>query len=609
MNIIGESIHTPLKGIRNVANDATPDPSYPGKGALGNNTTSERKTPSSLRAIPPNTLLASSFAWSKLYSEVPKTTKTLFELERLVARRMDLLAFVDQQLNSPQAANMNEILGKIESRIRGERRVYHTSSSSGEGNIASNQQSLTPGVTSSDVLSNGSSNYDASACMSMDEDLISHHLCRFAFCFDEKWRNWFMRTEEALLRARLRSLNLPTAAQQMLSLNKVASRPLNEKEIEDPAVIAFMRYSTTKQAQYAGNRGVITDGPVSSSRFFAVPMSLVPKLVKDRKVLCLNGTAIINDEHAQDLIFNIYKRALNTGLYEAFVKRNSLMTKDEDSQPYLVWGMLDAFLARFVSDQSDNLAESKEGSVKPQDIPYEAATHMPLCMRGIDTHLRKEGHVRHTGRFMYGLFLKQIGISMEDAMILFSNLMVTKGGGSKEAFEKSSYGYNVRHNYGKEGKKTSYSSMGCSSIIRQPPMTDRSDCHGCPFRFRDEEMLRRVLRTEQPNPYDQSLPKVRPTQGDIEDIISDSKGEHYTRACYKYFIATHPEAKRDTLFRSPYEYYTVSKEMKKEYEMKPKTEPKSENGETVVSHSESPGGKRPGSRTILRDNNIRSRIE
>eukprot|EP00388_Colpodella_angusta_P045088 GDKK01064939.1.p1 GENE.GDKK01064939.1~~GDKK01064939.1.p1 ORF type:complete len:237 (-),score=5.62 GDKK01064939.1:114-824(-) len=191
---------------------------------------------------------------------------------------------------------------------------------------------------------------------------------------------------------------------------------------------------------------------------------------------------------------------------------------------------------------------------------------MPLCMRRIDNHLRSHNHVKHTGRLTYGLFLKQIGLSMDDAMLLFSTLMSVKGGGSKEVFEKSAYGYNIRHNYGKEGRKTSYSSMGCSTIVGQPPLVDSNDCHGCPYKFRDEGALRKLLQTEQINPQSRELPKVRPTNGDIEDIIKDAREMHYTRACYKYFMATHPAARRDTLFRSPYEYYTISKEVKKEFE-------------------------------------------
>ena len=53
---------------------------------------------------------------------------------------------------------------------------------------------------------------------------------------------------------------------------------------------------------------------------------------------------------------------------------------------------------------------------------------------------------------------------------------------------------------------------------------------------------------------------------EIEDIVKDAKEMHYTRACFRYFVATHPQAKRETLFRSPAEYFETSREAKKQYE-------------------------------------------
>lgn len=525
--------------------------------------------------------LADAFAWATLYNRRPASKMTLYELERLVAKRMDLLAFVDQQLNSPHAKSLDDVLGLIKNRIVRERRLLQAAAEanansggggrngegtpfkqySGPNESALDQQYDDEGGGASAYnphsvksLSGGVVVAEDSYAMTKDEDLISHLLCRFAFCMDDKWRKWFARTEEALLRARILAIgDQNSVAQRMLTLNRVAARPLTAEEGNNPMVIAFMQWNATKT-----NMANMTN----PHKYLAVPMSLVPRLVRDRRVIVVKGTAIISEEHALELALTIFKRSLNAGLFEAYQKR----VRQQDTADPLLWGMLDAFLTRYVADQTDNLKESKEGTVKPGDVQYEANAHMPLCMRRIDTHLRGAHHLKHTGRLMYGLFLKQIGLSMEDAMILFSTLMSVKGGGSREAFEKSPYGYNIRHNYGKEGKKTSYTSMGCSTIIGQPALNDANDCHGCPFKFRDETAIRRLLQQDQINPLSRELPKVRPTNGDIEEIIADAKAQHYTRACYKYFVATHPSVRRDTLFRSPYEYYSISKDAKREHE-------------------------------------------
>ena len=567
--------------------------------------------------------LGAAFAWATMYGERPSTPMTLIELERLIAKRMDLLAFVDQQLNSPKASNLNEIYAQIETRIRSERQRFQNNTPSVAKSSVDlfddDHEGAAPGTTAAfgGVTGDAAEHFineekriqqgsvvAVDSGMTREEDLISHHLSRFAFCMDEKWRSWFVRTEEALLKARIRTLGMSGVPQAMLALNRVAARPLTAEEANDPFVIAFIQMVSARNQARTGGSPQGTS--ISARRFFAVPMSLVPKLVKDRKVLCVKGTAIISEEHALDLVVTIYKRSLIRGLYEAFLLRSRLQGSDDEEHPNLLWTMADAFLLRFVADPTDSLAEVAEGSVRPQNVAIEASTHMPLCMRRIDAHLRAEGHLKHHGRFMYGLFLKQIGLSLEDALVLFSSLMTVKGGGSVEVFEKSSYGYNIRHKYGKEGKKTSYTSMGCASVIKMPPMVDRHDCHGCPFRFRDESNLRRLLNQEQPNPLGKGFPSIKPTQGDIEDIVKDAKGEHYTRACYKYFMATHPEAHRDSLFRSPFEYHSCSKQQKKDYEASAASraaaatvqDPDDVNSAPAVGHVS--GVKRPGGTTLLR---------
>lgn len=502
----------------------------------------------------------------KMYERTPSGNSTLFELEAMVAKRMEFLAWIDQLLNSPQAKSFDAVLDAIISRLPEERR----SSTASDGlrkkgiSLGYDETAMVGGGTGRRSSSRGStggggaaSSQVTSVMFAPDEDLNSHLLCRFAFCMSERWRKWLVRTEEVLLMARIKmemAKNPLTFLIDLMRYSGLPCAPLNEAQLTDQRLQEYLEYRRQKADGIRESEGRV-------EHYYSVPLSLATRLIKTRKVLCRDGQAILFRDQVQEVFLTVFRSHVNRGLHKAYLSRMKQQRLEEETAKSTVMTMLDVFLEQFVSDPADSLQEGVAGTVRAGDVQRLAQTHFPPCMRMIDSHLRREGHLKHHGRFTYGLFLKAIGLSMEDSMALFSTLMSVKGGGSVEAFAKTAYGYNVRHNYGMEGKKTSYSSASCATILGLPPVVDQHDCHGCPFRFRDESALRAMLAKEQHNPNGVEYPNVRPAAGDIEDIVADCKGQHYTRACYKYFIATHPGARRDTLFRSPYEYFSVSAEM------------------------------------------------
>src|SRR6202000_182373 len=45
--------------------------------------------------------------------------------------------------------------------------------------------------------------------------------------------------------------------------------------------------------------------------------------------------------------------------------------------------------------------------------------HFPLCMRSLHTNLRKNNHLKHFGRLQYTLFLKGLGLTLEDCILFW----------------------------------------------------------------------------------------------------------------------------------------------------------------------------------------------
>ncbi|XP_021085987.1 DNA primase large subunit isoform X2 [Mesocricetus auratus] len=94
-----------------------------------------------------------------------------------------------------------------------------------------------------------------------------------------------------------------------------------------------------------------------------------------------------------------------------------------------------------------------------------------------------------------------------------------------DSFDKG-YSYNIRHSFGKEGKRTDYTPFSCMKIILTNPPS-QGDYHGCPFRHSDTDLLKQKMQSY----------KI-PASG-INQILDLVKGTHYQVACQKYFEMTH----------------------------------------------------------------------
>ena len=91
---------------------------------------------------------------------------------------------------------------------------------------------------------------------------------------------------------------------------------------------------------------------------------------------------------------------------------------------------------------------------------------MPPCMIYLYDNLKLQSHLKHQGRLQLGLFLKSAGLSKQDAITFWKKSFAQKI--TSEDFERN-YAYNIRHNYGDEGKHVSYSALSCKSCIDKVP--------------------------------------------------------------------------------------------------------------------------------------------
>ncbi|CAG8479863.1 2857_t:CDS:10 [Scutellospora calospora] len=326
------------------------------------------------------------------------------------------------------------------------------------------------------------------------KDHISHFILRLAYCRTEELRKWFIKYECAWFRIRFIE-ETKEERQAFLNNEKLNWKDLTKDEIE----------SMKNELSHA-NPHIKLD----LETFFIVDFEQVPDLVSRRAVYIKAGKAYVPLSEQVTLVVGEFRKRLSAALDLA--NRAFPSIDDERILPLLNNINLQYFGKTYVN--SNNVT----GKVTADNL----VEHFPLCMQHLHRKLRELRHLKHFGRIQYNLFLKGIGLSVEEALIFwrksFSNI-------TDDTFQKE-YAYNIRHNFGMEGKRHDYTPLNCMSIImnKQPGPGDQ---HGCPFKHFSEDNLKAFL-------VQTGLRKDEY----LKEILDLVRGRHYQIACTKYFEIT-----------------------------------------------------------------------
>ncbi|KAM6916089.1 DNA primase large subunit [Xenentodon cancila] len=353
-------------------------------------------------------------------------------------------------------------------------------------------------------------------------DHISHFILRLAYCQTEDLRRWFIQHEVDLFRYRFNDLDSKQKL-EFLRKNNLQYDTISDKEKED------LRAKLIKSSH--GISGVT----VENQDIYRVPFQDALDLVRTRKVYLKAGFAYIPHQDVVTIVLNDFRTRISKAL--ALTARSlPAVQSDERLQP-LLNHLSHAYVGQDYSNQKN------VGKISLDQIDSLSGKSFPLCMRQLHQALREHHHLRHGGRMQYGLFLKGIGLSLEQALQFWRSEFI-RGKVDADKFDKA-YAYSIRHNYGKEGKRADYTPYSCMKVILSNPPS-QGDYHGCPFRHSDPELLKQKLQ----------FYKVSPSG--INQIMELVKGMHYQLACQKYFELTHNV--EDTAFSlsHPNQYFIES---------------------------------------------------
>uniref|UniRef100_A0A0K0CVG3 DNA primase large subunit n=1 Tax=Angiostrongylus cantonensis TaxID=6313 RepID=A0A0K0CVG3_ANGCA len=257
------------------------------------------------------------------------------------------------------------------------------------------------------------------------------------------------------------------------------------------------------------------------------------ELVRRRRVLVRCGYAYVPFNELVVITSSMLRANMTITMARAF-KHLAVVEEENRLLPRL------ARLANNAYSGKQYVGKEAEGKITRHMVDQLCASSFPPCMRQIHLRLRADHHLRHGARRQYGLFLKAIGLSLDEAMMFMREEFTKKLDSDK--FEKQ-YAYNIRHMYGKEGRRANYPALPCSAIILSNPPA-AGDCHGCPFKHVDQQLLAQRLEKEGLN----------------RDKINQASA--FDKACTRFFEYTHKmeEGALGQLITHPNNYFELSQE-------------------------------------------------
>ncbi|XP_022644525.1 probable DNA primase large subunit isoform X2 [Varroa destructor] len=328
-------------------------------------------------------------------------------------------------------------------------------------------------------------------------DVMSHFTLRLVYCQSEDLRRWYLQWETELFRCRLER----ESSEMIRMFQEDWNLIFDPVDTEEKADIINQVIAARPQANAQ---------LVNSSSLYKVHFTIVPDMVSRRRVFVRHGYAYLLPEDTKGIVVSEFRTYLSKMLTKLATCPN-IYNKDDQVAPLI------KLLARRQIQAERTFRD--EGSVTPADLDSLSKSAYPLCMSVMHDWLREKHHLKHTGRLSLTLFLKGIGLSMDDSLKFFSQEFAKSIG--QEKFSKE-YAYAIRHSYGKEGKRADYRPYNCMKMasLHNP---SGMECHGCPYKTLDTEVLKSRLRSR----------GVTPSV--ISDVLADVKNFNYQAACTRVF--------------------------------------------------------------------------
>lgn len=191
------------------------------------------------------------------------------------------------------------------------------------------------------------------------------------------------------------SLLTPAEIKRYLELNRLNYHPITEQEKSD--VKEGLYDSTAMQSVHN----------VEINEFYKVHFTAVPDLIRTRRCYVNAGYAYVISQDFISIVAGLHEACIENGLNAA---AQALPDLDNDER------LVDLLKTLHTSYTGKDYVVGTKGSIPIESLDQLSKKSFPLCMRQCHETLRTKHHLKHHGRLQYGLFLKGIGVTLEDSL-------------------------------------------------------------------------------------------------------------------------------------------------------------------------------------------------
>ncbi|GEQ72204.1 hypothetical protein JCM33374_g5891 [Metschnikowia sp. JCM 33374] len=379
--------------------------------------------------------------------------------------------------------------------------------------------------------SGASSSMDTNIIAERRKDYYSHYTLRLVFCRTEELRKKFTKNEATLFRIRYNML--PVSERKDFVKANIAKLEWEYIEKNEKLDLIDSLYAssgptirTALMIEIDGN-SLTTEQLKSHIRdkesFIKLPFEKVPQLVASRQVYMSRGYAYIPSA----LQVSLLSAAFHDSLSSALLKTLRAIPRIEDDDRLLP--LLNNLSKNFASIQYENFGDENSSDITAVSISTpQINKHYPLCATHLQRNMKLNSHLKYDARQQFGLFLKGIGLNVDEALKFWSNEFTKSGKMSMDSFNKE-YRYNIRHIYGLEGSRVNYKPYDCNTILSKK-RPQRGEYHGCPYRdLPMESLVSNLNEMGIKDPHE------------INGIMDDVSKNDFTVACTKVFEITHKQ--------------------------------------------------------------------